>query len=80
MQTYETMVIYRTSLSPYLLATYPHKRVAGNATNWTSIKAWIIELVSKPKLSAKVDANYITVWAPSMNKKNAIKNKKAFLY
>jgi hypothetical protein len=31
-------------------------------------------------LSAKVDAKYITVWAPSMNKKNAIKNKKAFLY
>ena len=48
--------------------------------NWTKIKACIIALVSNPKLMAKVDAKYITVWAPSINRKKAIKKMKAFLY
>lgn len=48
--------------------------------NWTRIKACIIALVSSPKLSAKVDAKYMTVWAPSIKRKKAIKKMKAFLY
>ena len=69
-----------TSLSPLFSAIYDHIRVEGNAINWTSIRAIIIELVSNPKFKANVDASAITVWTPSINRKKAIKNIKTFLY
>ena len=75
-----TMVIFITILSPYFSATNDHISVEGNATNWTKIKAIIIELVSRPKFKAKVDASAITVWTPSIYRKKAIKNINAFLY
>ena len=69
-----------TSLSLYFSPINAHINVDGKAINWTNNKAIITELDSNPKFNAKVDANAITVWTPSINKKNAIKNIKAFLY
>ena len=76
---YITIEILITSLSPLFSAIYDHIRVEGNAINWTSIRAIIIELVSNPKFKANVDASAITVWTPSINRKKAIKNIKTFL-
>ena len=69
-----------TSLSLYFSPMNAHISVEGNAINCTNNKAIITELESSPKFRAKVEANAITVWTPSMNKKNAIKKIKAFLY
>ena len=72
--------MYMTTLSLYFSPINAHINVDGNAINWTNNKAIITELESSPRFKAKVEANAITVWTPSMNKKNAIKNIKAFLY
>ena len=69
-----------TNLSLYFSAMYAHIRVNGNATNCTINKPTIIALSSKFNNFAYKTAELITVWTPSMYKKNASKNKNIFLF
>ena len=69
-----------TNLSLYFSPIYAHIKVDGKAINCTIKSAIITELESSPRFKANVAANATTVCTPSINKKNAIKNIKAFLY